>query len=142
MLRRLKKLGASQEDFLDVYLKQIRSLAEFAVPVWNSSIGGEDIANLERLQKTALYIILSDQYTSYTSALKETGLEKLSDRRIKICLKFAKKAQKHSKFLKWFRPNPQLQKRLLQPKFCPVVYKKERFKKSPLSCLTGLLNNQ
>ena len=28
MLRRLKKLGASQEDLLDVYLKQIRSLAE------------------------------------------------------------------------------------------------------------------
>ena len=142
MLRRLKKLGASQEDLLDVYLKQIRSLAEFAVPVWNSSLTGEDIANLERLQKTALHIILSDQYTSYTSALKETGLDKLSDRRRKICLKFAKKAQKHSKFSKWFRPNPKLQKRLLQPKFCPVVYKKERFKKSPLSYLTGLLNNQ
>ena len=83
MLRRMKKLGASQEDLLDVYLKQIRSMAEFAVPVWNSSLTGEDIANIERLQKT-LHIILSEQYTSYTSALKKTGLEKLSDRRRKI----------------------------------------------------------
>jgi hypothetical protein len=30
--------GASQADLLDVYTKQIRSLAEFGVPVWNSSL--------------------------------------------------------------------------------------------------------
>ena len=142
ILRRLKKLGASQEDLLDVYTKQIRSLAEFAVPVWNSSLTGEDISNLERLQKTALHIILSDQYSSYSSALKKTGLEKLSDRRSKICIKFAKRAQKHSKFSNWFKPNPKRNKRLQQPKFRPVVFKKDRFKKSPLSYLTNLLNNQ
>ena len=38
MLRRLKKLGANQEDLLEVYKKQIRSLAEFGVPVWNSAL--------------------------------------------------------------------------------------------------------
>ena len=108
----------------------------------NSSLTGEDISSLERLQKTALHIILSDQYTSYSTALKQTGLEKWSDRRSKICIKFAKRAQKHSKFSNWFKPNPKWNKRLQQPKFRPVVFKKQRFKTSPLSYLTSLLNNQ
>ena len=97
MLRRLKKLGASQDDLLQVYVKQIRSLAEYGVPVWNSSLTGEDIVSIERIQKTSLHIILGDVYRSYNSVLKNTGLEKLSDRRKKICLKFAKRARKHSK---------------------------------------------
>ena len=66
---------------LDVFYKQIRSIAEFAVPVWNSSLAGEDVAKIERLQKIALHIILGDDYRSYTSALKTFGLEKLSVRR-------------------------------------------------------------
>ena len=108
MLRRLKKLGTRHDDLIDVFVKQIRSIAEFAVPVWNSSssLTGEEISSLERIQKTALHIILGDQYHSYSSALRTTGLVKLSERRRNICKKFAKKAQKHSKFSKWFRPNP------------------------------------
>jgi hypothetical protein len=142
ILRRLKKLGASHEDLLNVYCKQIRSIAEFAVPVWNSFLTGEDIAKLERLQKIALHIILGDQYKSYSSALKATRLSKLSERRRKTCMKFAKRAQKNTKFSKWFKPNPKVQRRVKQPKFCPVICKKQRFEKSPLSYLTGLLNSQ
>ena len=142
MLRRLKNLGASQKDLLDVYIKQIRSLAEFAVPVWNSSLTGDDIVNLERIQKTALHIIMGQEYKSYSSALKTTGLEKLSERRKKICLKFAKRAQKHPKFSKWFKANPKRSTRLPQPKFCAPVYRTERFRKSPLCYLTTLLNSK
>ena len=144
MLRRLKKLGTRHDDLIDVFVKQIRSIAEFAVPVWNSSssLTGEEISSLERIQKTALHIILGDQYHSYSSALRTTGLAKLSERRRNICKKFAKKAQKHSKFSKWFRPNPRKEIRLKQPKFCTVVCKKQRFKKSPLSYLTNLLNSK
>ena len=142
MLRRLKKLGANQEDLLDVYSKQIRSLAEFAIPVWNSALTGEEIANLERLQKTALHVILGDMYSSYSSALKVTGLTKLSVRRKKICIKFARKAQKNNKFSKWFKPNPKVKKRIKQPRYCPVICKKQRFEKSPLCYMTKLLNSQ
>ena len=142
MLRRLKKLGASQTDLLEVYIKQIRSLAEFAVPVWNSSLTGEDIVSLERIQKTALHIIIGQEYKSYNFALKTTGLEKLSERRKKICKKFAIRAQKHPKFSKWFKPNLQRNSRLPKPKFCPPVYRTERFRKSPLCYLTELLNSK
>ena len=142
ILRRLKKLGASQNDLLDVYMKQIRNLAEYAVPVWNSSLTGEEISNLERIQKTALHIILGHDYKSYNSALKIFGLDKLADRRKKICLNFAKRAQKHPKFSKWFKPSLQKESRRQQPKFCPPVYRTERFKKSPLCYLTNLLNSK
>ena len=142
LLRRLKKLGANHEDLIDVYFKQIRSVAEFAVLVWNSSLTGDEISNLERLQKTALHIILSDNYISYNSALKTLGLRKLSERRKKICLKFARKASKHEKFSKWFKLNPITKTRVNKPTFCPVVCKKVRFEKSPISYLTKLLNTQ
>ena len=37
-LRRLKALGADDEDLKDVYVKQIRSILEYGVPVWHSSL--------------------------------------------------------------------------------------------------------
>ena len=140
VIRRLKKLGATKSDLLEVYCKQIRSIAEYAVPAWNSSLTGEVIIKIERLQKIACNIILGENYESYSSALKNLGLEKLSVRRRKICLKFAIKAQKHEKFSKWFKPTPSVITRTRKPKFCDVVCKTVRFEKSPLSYLTRILN--
>ena len=140
VLRRLKKLGAGHSDLLDVYSKQVRSIAEYAVPVWNSALTGEDISKLERIQKIACNIILGQDYESYASALKALGLQKLADRRKKICTKFARKSEKHVKFSKLFKPAPPVITRQKKPKFCNVVCKKARFEKSPLSYLTKLLN--
>ena len=142
MIKRLKNLGANQDDLLDVFFKQIRSLAEFSAPVWNSSLTGDQVASIERIQKTVLHIILGEEYKSYNSALKVMGLEKLSNIRRKICSKFAKKSQKHDKFSKWFKPNHRMVKRIKQNKFCPVICKTLRFEKCPLSYLTKLLNNK
>ena len=49
-------MGVSQDDLVDVYYKQVRSILEFAVPVWHSSITNEERINLERIQKSACYI--------------------------------------------------------------------------------------
>ena len=70
VIRRLKKLGADNEDLLEVYFKQIRSILEYAVPVWHSSLVGADISKLERIQKTVLHIVLGDTYKSYRQALR------------------------------------------------------------------------
>ena len=141
-MRRLKNLGASIEDLLDIYCKQIRSILEFAAPVWHPALTGEDIIKLERIQKTVLHIILGDQYTSYSCALKKTGLMKLSDRRTKLSITFAKKALRNPKFTNWFRPNPKVGGRTHQPVFCPAVAKTGRFQKAPISQLINLLNSQ
>ena len=69
-------------------------------------------------------------------------MEKLSVRRKKLCLKFAVKAEKHPEFSKWFKPNRKLTiTRQVPTKYCEVFAVKNRFKKSPLSYMTNLLNN-
>ena len=143
VIRRLKKLGANHDDLLDVFYKQIRSILEFAAPVWNSALTGEDIAKLERVQKTVLHIILGDAYRSYSHALKVTGLQKLSERRRKLCLTFGRKACKNEKFSNWFKLNTkETCTRQAQPKYCEVFRRTERFENSPLSYLTNLLNKK
>ena len=137
-----KKLGAKQDDLLDVFFEQIRSVAEFAAQVWNSSLTGEQVASIERITKTVLHVILGDEYKSYNSALKGLGLEKLSDRGRKICTKFAKKSLIHNKFSKWFNSNHRMFKWVKQNKFCTMICKTLRIEMSPLSYLTKPLNNK
>ena len=56
--------------------------------------------DIERIQKCAAKIILGERYISYRQALKTQSLQSRSD---KLCLNFAKKAEKHTKFQKWFK---------------------------------------
>ena len=142
ILRRLKKLGASQEDLLDIYYKQVRSIVEFAVPVWHSSITQEERMDIERIQKTACNIILGDHYQSYTSALKMLCLDTLFNRRTKLCKNFARKSAISRKFSNWFKVNKKISiTRNKQDKYCKVYSRTVRFDKSPLSYLTSILNS-
>ena len=57
-MRRLKGMGASVDDLKDVFIKQVRSVLELAVPVWNAAIRQEEKRDIERVQKL-LYILYS-----------------------------------------------------------------------------------
>ena len=127
---------------IEVYDKQIRSILELAVPVWHPGLIGEDRQKIERVQKSALCIILGDKYKSYRSALKLLKMKTLFERRNKICTKFAIKAQKHAKFSKWFKPNEKIVTTRSAPlKFKKVFTRTVRYEKSPISYLTKILNN-
>ena len=65
--------------------------------MWHSSITKEEDANLERVQKVCLRIILKSDYISYEDALKRLDLETLSERRKHLCLEFAKSCLKHDR---------------------------------------------
>ena len=98
--------------------------------------------DLERVQKTALHIMLGGDYKDYGTALDIVGLESLEARREKLSLKFARKSVKHPKHTKWFVPNFRTANtRKEQTKFCPVYAKHKRFIESPISYLTTLLND-
>lgn len=71
ILRRLKNLRAEVPDLKEVYIKQIRPLIEYAVPVWGSSITRNEILDIERVQKSALKIIIQEKYKSYTNSLTQ-----------------------------------------------------------------------
>ena len=142
IMRRLKKLGANEEELKDIYIKQVRSVLELAVPAWQGAITQAERNEIERFQKAAHHIILGEKYLSYRSALKQTGLQTLESRREKLCLKFVKKAVKNTKHRKWFKVSHKTAKtRQKQTKYCKVVANKGRYQKSPIGYLTSLLNN-
>ena len=49
---------------------------------------GKNRSSLERVQKSALKVILGKRYTSYSDALKKLKIESLEDRRRAFCLNF------------------------------------------------------
>ena len=143
MIRRLKLNGASLDDLLDVYEKQIRSVLEFGTPVWNSGLTKGEVVDIERVQRVFLHIALGSNYGDYSLAMAQTGLESLEERRTKLCIKFALKASKNPKHRHWFEvtdPNSRT-RRKNKTTFKAPFFRLERFKKSPVVYLTNLLNN-
>ena len=58
-MRRLKGMGATLEDLKDVYLKQVRSVLELAVPAWNGALtqtDGKDIERVKKLHSTSCWV--------------------------------------------------------------------------------------
>ena len=84
----------------------VRSILEQSCQVWNSALTLENSQNLERVQKTSLKIILKSDYQTYENALDVTGLTTLAERRLKLCLSFAKKCLKHQEMKQMFPLNP------------------------------------
>ena len=75
---------------IDVYHKEIRSVLEYAVPVWNGYLSQNDAEKIEQVQKRAFKIILGQKY-SYSKACETLNAKKLDTRREDLCLKFARK---------------------------------------------------
>ena len=141
MVKRLKQHGASLEDLIEVYLKQIRSILEFGAPVWTSGLTKVDSLEIERVQKSFLHIALGEDYNSYTEALNISKLEPLEARRIQLCTKFSKKSAKHPKHKSWFTPNIGLPNtRSYKPKQKAPLYRLARYRDIPIPFLTKLLN--
>ena len=145
MLRRLKPLGATKEELLDVYDKQIRCITEFASAVWTSGLTGDEINQLERIQKCAFAIILAENYSSYNQALKVLNRNTLASRRTKLNLGFAKKCFRSDKYQHWFVENNPNQMKLKTrseiSELLPVQARTKTFLKSPIAYLTNLLND-
>ena len=140
LIRRLKNMGANKEELLDMYKKHCRSILEYAVPVWNGALTDYEIKSIERVQKMALHIILGELYVNYQNALKMANLETLEVRRTKLCLSFAKKAEKSDKYMHWFRPKPIVNTRQPAVKYSEPIVRTDRLKNSAIPYLTRLLN--
>ena len=99
------------------------------------------VRQIERVQRSALYIVLGTNYLNYENAMKTLACESLSDRREKLCVTFAVKSEKHEKYKTWFCLNaaelPNLTTRNEKPleKFMPVKTRTDRYKRSPCPIL-------
>ena len=83
----------------------MRSKLEQSAVVWHSSLTQKCKGKLERVQKSALRVILGPRYTNYSDALERLNLKTLDERRKSLCLKFAKKCLIVEKFKKMFPLN-------------------------------------
>ena len=84
-------------EMLDVYYKQVRSVLELAVPVWQPALTQQGINQIERVQRCALYIILGEDYLNYESDLSTLECTNFDQRRVKLCEHFTKKIIKYPK---------------------------------------------
>ena len=62
LLRRIAPFGTNKEEMKNLYILYIRSLLEQSCVVWHSGLTLENSQDLERVQKTALKLILKEEY--------------------------------------------------------------------------------
>ena len=79
VLRTLKRVGLGTNDLVLVYCSIVRSIVEYASPVW-AAIPLYLDELIESVQRKALKMIFGR--VDYTEALVLAGLESLSDRRV------------------------------------------------------------
>ena len=95
MLTKLRYVGVSTEDLIEIYVLFIRSVTEYCAVAFHSSLTVAQATDIERIQKTSLKVILGDNYVDYPAALEMSGLQTLYERRERRCLDFALKSLKH-----------------------------------------------
>ena len=105
LLRKVSSFGTSIEEMKNIYVLYIRSVLEQSCVVWHSRLTEENSHDLERVQKAAMKIILGNKYNEYENALEMINLEKLSERRRNLCLKFAQNCLKNEKTKDMFKLN-------------------------------------
>ena len=139
-LRRMKILGVDSFTMVDFYLKEVRVHLELAVPVWHSGLTLKQSADIERVQRVAVSVMLSD--IPYDRACATLGLKPLPIRRLELCGRFAKKtASDLSKYSKLFKlKNEMHETRSEEAKYREHFCRKKRFYNSPLPFLTRTLN--
>ena len=117
LLRTISTFTPSDKEMKNIYILFIRSLLEQCTPVWHSSLIVQDSELLERVQKSAIKVILGKIYIRYRKSLQKLDLKTLHEGREKLCLSFARKCLINSKIGHLFPINV---KKMPQSGICPA----------------------
>ena len=109
-----------------MYRLIIRSVLEFALPLWTGALTLINREKIERVQKACFKLMLSNKYTNYETALKLLDEQTLQERRQKLCLKFAKKSAKNPKMKHLFKKQTSYPTRL-RPYMEPLTHSKRAY---------------
>ena len=143
ILHKISEFGASNSDMVTIYTSYIRSVLEQSCTIWHSSLTVEDSEDIERLQKCDLKVILKHNYSTYEEALETLMLAKLSDRRVKLCQKFARNCAKNPLTSDLFpKANKDRPKTRKQEEYVVTFANTERLKQSAVPFLQRLLNQK
>ena len=143
LLTKLKYVGVSMEDLIELYCMHIRSLTEYCSTAFHSSLTQKLSKKIEAIQKTCLRVILGVMYVEYSAALEMCGLETLHTRREHRSLKFAIKCTIHPTNNEIFPLNPSQDTHFVRNREYFKVNKchTEKYKKSTIPTLQGKLNS-
>ena len=144
LLHKSSKFARNRQDLKKIYILQIRSKLEQSAVLWHSSLTQKCRNKLERVQKSALRIVMGSKYKNYSDALKELNLQTLDERRQSLCVKFAKKCLETEKLKKMFPLNRKVHDMEKRNNERYLVSKSftERHRKSAIPNMQRLLNEK
>ena len=142
LLHAASKFTSKTSDLKHIYMSFIRSKLETSAVVWHSSLSDRNRRDLERVQKSALKIILKNHYNNYEDALRVLKLDNLDKRREMLCLKFAKNCLKNEKMKALFplEKHHHNMKKRSQSIFQVYKSRTTRYQNSAIPYLQRLLN--
>ena len=131
-------------DLKNIYILFVRSQLEQSCVVWHSSLTEQQKSDLERVQKSALGIILGQKYENYKKALDVLNMDTLEDRREYLSLKFAKKCLENEKMKHIFPLNEKVHQMNMRKveKYRVQYSNTEKLKNSAITYMQKLLNQQ
>ena len=144
LLHKVASFTSSKEEKKTIYISYLRSILEQSCVVWHNSLTIDNSNDLERVEKSAVKIILGNKYSNYEQALDELNLDSLKTRRNKLCRKFALKCLNNDKTSKFFPLNKKrhCMKTKKYEKFKVKFANTERLKKSAIPQMQRLLNQE
>ena len=142
IIRHLKRAKIPPGKLILIYCSLIRPCFDYASVAYHSMITKGQSDALERMQSIALKTILGWN-KSYRVCLEESGLEPLSRRRHKACLRFAEKNADSDRFPEWFPKNPATAYDLRTSERYRIDFARhERLRNAPIYFMRRLLNAQ
>ena len=142
-LSKLRRRGLDSDKLVHVYKTLIRPSVEYLTPVWSPMISAEQSKTLERQQIQALKNIFGSTLSA-NKLRQAAGIERLAERRKKLCLSFASKCLTNRRTAHWFqeRPRPMYSRRMNinYPKFVEPIVRTDRHRNSPKNYMRRLLN--
>ena len=103
-ISRLKSAKVSDDDILLFYTMKIRSVLEYAAPVFSSMLTLQQSSDIERIQKIVLKIILGQRYNEYDKACHLLSISTFESRRKQLSLRFALACLKSPQHRHLFQP--------------------------------------
>ena len=144
IIRVLQRCGLPPKDLLLVYFSMVRSILEYACPVWHTMLPKCLGEKIEKVQKRAFRIIYPT--TDYEDALNTAQCKRLDDRRQELCAKTFKKILKPDAHLNHLLPPLREESHELDLRnnsnFTLTKCRTERFKTSFIPAMTANFNSK
>ena len=144
IIRVLQRCGLSSNDLLLVYFSMVRSILEYACPVWHTMLPKCLGNKIEKVQKRAFRIIYPT--TDYEDALNIAKCKRLDDRRQELCAKTFKTILKPDAHLNRLLPPLREESHELDLRnnsnFTLTKCRTERFKTSFIPAMTANFNSK